>query len=435
MKPIVAIVGRPNVGKSTLFNRMVGKKIALVEKIPGLTRDRIYGDAEWDHKTFLVVDTGGFQPEPEEDIIKEVKKQAVAAIEEADVLLMLMDVESGLMPSDLELSNILRRYNKKIFYAVNKIDGPKKEKTLYEFYPLGVDLFPVSALNGYGFDDLMDSISDVMPQEKKEEGEKIEYPRIAIVGRPNVGKSTLVNSLLGKERMIVSPAPGTTRDAVDSLCRYYKKQYIIVDTAGIRKKGQMAKTFERYSFLRTLKNIESCDVALILLDAAEGVVDMDQKIASLVHDAGKGALILFNKWDLTEKNLKFQKKLQLELQHKLWFMHYAPVLTISALNRQRVTKLFPLIDEAIAEGAKKIGTHDLNNFLRESLSMQQPPLYKGREVKLYYITQVGINPPCFIIFTNKTEGIKPEYIRFLEKRLREKFVFKGVPVRFIARKR
>ncbi len=435
MKPIVAIVGRPNVGKSTLFNRMIGKRIAVVEKIPGLTRDRIYGDAEWGNKPFLVVDTGGFQPEPDEDIIKEVKKQALAAIEEADVILMLMDAENGLMPSDIELGNTLRKYNKKIFYAVNKIDSPKKEKALYEFYPLGVDLFPLSALNGYGFDDLMDSISAEMPQEKKEEEEKIEYPRLAIVGRPNVGKSTLVNSLLGKERMIVSPMPGTTRDAVDSICKYYKKQYIIIDTAGIRRKGKMAKTFERYSFLRTLKNIESCDVALILLDAVEGVVEMDQKIASLVHDAGKGALILFNKWDLIDKSSQFLKKIQLELHHKLWFMHYAPVLTISALNRQRVTKLFPLIDEIIAEGAKKISTHELNNFLRESLSIQQPPLYKGREVKLYYITQVGISPPCFIIFTNKTEGIKPEYIRFLEKQLREKFIFKGVPVRFVMRKR
>lgn len=432
MKPVIAIVGRPNVGKSTLFNRMIGKKIAVVKDTPGLTRDRIYGDAEWEGKTFLVVDTGGFQSEAEEDIVREVKKQAVAAIKESDVILMLMDAESGLMPADTELSNTLRKYNKKIFYAVNKIDGPKKEKLLYEFYPLGVDLFPVSALNGYGLDDLMDSISALMPQEKEE---KAEYPKIAVVGRPNVGKSTLVNSLLGEERMIVSPVPGTTRDAVDSICKYYTKKYIIIDTAGIRKKGKMAKTFEKYSFMRTVRNIESCDVALILFDAVEGVVEMDQKIANLVYDAGKGAIILFNKWDLTEKTAQFLKKLQSELQYKLWFMRYAPILTISALNRQRVTKLFPVVDEIISESAKKITTHELNDFLRESLSMQQPPMYKGREVKLYYITQAGVKPPCFIIFTNRKEGITPEYIRFLEKQLRERFVFKGVPVRFLIRQR
>jgi GTP-binding protein len=432
-KPIVAIVGRPNVGKSTLFNRIVGKRLAVVEDIPGLTRDRLYGEAEWKDKTFLVVDTGGFQLISGEDIVREVKKQAVAAIEEADVVVMLMDGNTGLAPSDIELSNILRKYDKKVFYVVNKIDGPKKERALYEFYSLGVDLFPVSALSGYGFDELMDSIATVISVKTGEDIE--EYPRIAIVGRPNVGKSTLVNSLLGKERMVVSPIPGTTRDAVDSICAYYRKKYIIVDTAGIRKKGKMAKSYERYSFIRTLKNIESCDVALIILDAGDGVVEMDQKIASLVHDAGKAAIILFNKWDLTVRSPQLLKKLRQELQRKLWFMHYSPVLTISALNRQRVTKIFPLVDEVIAESSKRITTHELNNFLRYSLSIQRPPLYKGKEVKLYYIAQIRIKPPCFVIFTNKSEGIKSEYIRFLEKQLRERFLFKGVPVRFYIRQK
>jgi len=438
-KPIVAIVGRPNVGKSTLFNRIIGKRLAVVEDIPGLTRDRLYGEAGWGGKTFLVVDTGGFQPASTEDIVREVKKQAVAAIEEADVVLMLMDAESGLTPSDIELSNTLRKYDKKVFYAVNKIDGPKKEKALYEFYSLGVDLFPVSALNGYGFDELMDSVSTIIPETsgglKTEIPEGVEYPKIAIVGRPNVGKSTLVNSLLGKERMVVSPLPGTTRDAVDSICTYHRKRYIIVDTAGIRRRGQMAKSFERYSFIRTLKNIESCDVALIMLDAVDGVVEMDQKITSLVYDAGKPGIILFNKWDLTEKSPQLLKKLQHELQRKLWFMHYSPVLTMSALNRQRVTKIFPLVEEIIAESSRRISTHELNNFLRDSLSIQQPPLYKGKKVRLYYIAQVGIKPPCFVVFTNKREGIKSEYIRFLEKQLRERFLFKGVPVRIYIRQK
>lgn len=432
-KPIVAIVGRPNVGKSTLFNRVIGKRIAVVEDIPGLTRDRIYGEAEWRDKNFLVVDTGGFQPIPEEDIISEVKKQAITAIEEADIVLMLMDGESGLMVSDVELSNTLRKYNKKIFYAVNKIDGPKKEKALYEFYSLGTDLFPVSALSGYGFDELMDSIAAVIPVGVEEED--IGYSKIAIVGRPNVGKSTLVNSLLGKERMIVSPVPGTTRDSVDSICTYHKKKYLIVDTAGIRKKGKMAASFEKYSFIRTLKNIENCDIALILLDAVDGVVEMDQRIAGLVYEAGKGGIVLFNKWDLVEKDAAFFKKLQCEFQQKLWFMRYAPILTISALSKQRITKIFPLIDEIIAETSKRISTHELNNFLRESLSIQQPPLYKGRQVKLSYITQVGIKPPRFVIFTNKSEGIKAEYIKFLEKQLRRSFPFKRVPVRFYVRQK
>ncbi|MCK5286802.1 MAG: ribosome biogenesis GTPase Der [Thermodesulfovibrionia bacterium] len=453
MKPIVAIVGRPNVGKSTLFNRIVGKKRAVVESFSGLTRDRLYGEAAWGDKNFLIVDTGGFQPAYDIDeahpdrfsgtsrigtpgfqkeIVQNIIKQALIAVKESDVIIMLMDAETGLMPSDVELINTLRKYSKKIFYVVNKIDGPKKEKSLYDFYPLGVTLFPVSALNGYGFDEFMDSIMKVLPESTEEPDE---YPKIAILGRPNVGKSTLVNSLLGKERMIVSPVPGTTRDAVNSMCRYQKKKYLIIDTAGIRKKGKMAKTFEKYSFIKTLRNIESCDVALILIDSVDGVVEMDQKIANLVCDAGKGVIILLNKWDLTDKSPGFFEKLQGELKHKLWFMHYAPVLTISALSRQRITKLFPLVDEIITERSKKISTHELNIFLRESLLMQPPPLYKNKKVKLYYITQVGVNPPRFVLFTSRTEGIKPEYIRFLEKQLRERFSFKGTPVRFHIRQK
>lgn len=431
-KAIVAIVGKPNVGKSTLFNRIVGKRLAVVEDIPGLTKDRIYGNAECGGKKFLVVDTGGFQHEAKTDIIKEVKRQAVTALEEADFVIMLLDADSGLLPSDIELNNTLRKHNKMTFYAVNKIDNQKKEKALCDFYSLGVDLLPLSAFNGYGFDELMEQVTKALPEGEEKD---VFYPRIAIVGRPNVGKSTLVNSLLGKERMIVSPIPGTTVDAVDSLCSYYKKHYTIIDTAGIRRRGKMAKTVERYSFIRTVQNIESCDVALILLDATEGVVELDQKIAGLVYEAGKGAIILFNKWDLTEKSPTLLKNLHIELHQKLWFMYYAPVLAISALNRQRVTKLFPLVDEIIAESYRRINTNELNNFLKKCLSVQQPPLYKGKQVKLYYITQVKVKPPCFAVFTNKSEGIKQEYLRFLEKKLRERFVFKGVPVRFYVRQK
>lgn len=438
-KPIIAIIGRPNVGKSTLFNRIIGKRIAVVEETPGITRDRIYGEATWQDENFFVVDTGGFQFETEKDIVKEVKKQAITAVEEADIILMLMDAQKGLTPLDIELSTTLRKYNKKILYAVNKIDSPKKESAILEFYSLGVDLSPVSALSGYGFDELMDSVIGTIPSVYKmhriSEKEEVEYPRIAIVGRPNVGKSTLVNSLLRKERMIVSPIPGTTRDAVDSICTYYGGKYILIDTAGIRKKGKMAKTIERFSFMRTIKNIERCDVALIVLEAAEGVVETDQKIASLVHDAGRGSIILLNKWDLVEKTPATLKALESKVRQKLWFIHYAPVITISALSRQRVTKVFPLINEIITEASKRIPPHELNAFLKESLSIQSPPLYKGSKVKLYYITQVRVKPPSFVILTNKLEGVKEPYIRFLEKQLRKRFSFRGTPVRFYVRDR
>ncbi len=432
-KPVVAIVGRPNVGKSTLFNRIVGKRHAVIEDIPGVTRDRLYEDAQWEDKSFIIIDTGGFQPEPDEDIIREVKKQAFIAVGESDIIILMMDAESGLMPSDIELINTLRKYNKKIFYTVNKIDSSKKEKSLlYDFYSLGVDIFPISALNGYGYENLMESISPLLPIGEKEVSE---YPKIAIVGRPNVGKSTLVNSLLGKERMIVSSIPGTTRDSVDSICSYYKRRYSIVDTAGIRKKSKMAKTIERYSFIRTLRNIENCDVALLVLDAVDGVVELDQKIAGLVYTAGKGAVILLNKWDIVDKTSLSLKKIEEEIYQKLWFMRYTPIITISALSRQRVTKLFPLVDEIITEGSKRVSTHKLNLFLRKALSVKEPPMVKGRRVKIYYITQVKTNPPGFVIFTNKKEGIKAPYIKFLEGRLRASFSFKGVPVRFYVKQK
>ncbi len=433
MKPIIAIVGRPNVGKSTLFNRLIGKRVAVVEDVPGLTRDRLYGEARWSDRPFIVVDTGGFQSLPEEGIIREVKKQAIAAVEEADIVLMLMDAKKGLMPSDIELGNTLRKYDKKIYYVVNKIDGANKEKTLYEFYDMGVDLFPVSALNGYGFEELMDRIAAEILEGA--ESEETGYPKMAIVGRPNVGKSTFVNAILGRDRMIVSPVPGTTRDSVDSICTYYRKKYQIVDTAGIRRKGKMAESYEKYSFIRTLQNIDSCDVALILLNAEEGVVEMDLKIAGLIYEAGKGAIIIFNKWDLIEKDSVSMKVLEKQIYQKLWFMQYAPILTVSAISKQRITKIFPIIDKISNEASRRISTRELNNFLKKCLSIRQPALYRGKRVRLSYIAQVGIKPPSFVVFTNKSEGIKKWYIRFLEKQLRESFLFKGVPVRFFIRQK
>ncbi len=432
-KPIIAIVGRANVGKSTLFNRMVRKQSAVIEDFPGITRDRIYGSATWEERQFWVVDTGGFLHEPNEEIYKEVKNQVIAAVEESDIIIMMMDGESGVLPLDIELIDSLRKYEKKIFYVVNKIDGPNKENKLFvDFYSLGVDLLPLSAKNAYGYEELMEQIVSLVSTDVEEESE---HPKIAIVGRPNVGKSTLTNALLSKDRMIVSSIAGTTRDAVDSICTYYKKEYLLIDTAGIRRKGKMAKTVERYSFLRTLRNIEDCDVALIVLDASDGVVDLDQKIAGFVHEARKGAVILLNKWDLVDKNITTLEDMERDLHNKFWFMRHVPVLSISALSKQRVTKLFSIVDKVIAESKKRISTNQLNNFLREAVAKKEPPLYRNRRVKIYYITQVKTTPPGFLIFTNIKEGIKEQYIRFLERQLREKFKFVGVPVEIYVRKR
>ena len=431
-RSVVAIVGRANVGKSTLFNRIVRKRSAVVEDVPGITRDRLYGDAVWDDKQFLVIDTGGFLYEPEEEIYQEVRNQVLIAVEEADIVLMLMDSDSGPLPLDIELITELRKHSKKVFYVVNKVDGPKKENTLYDFYSLGVDLMPVSALNAYGYEALMDNIVSLIPEGGEAEPE---YPRIAIVGKPNVGKSTLVNALLSKDRMIVSNIPGTTRDAVDSVCSYYKKKYTLVDTAGIRRKGKMAETIERYSYIRTMKNVEESDIALIVIDAADGVVELDQKIAGFVYSSKKPSIIVMNKWDLVDKTDLSMDDYEQAVYRKLWFMRYAPIITMSAMNKQRMTKVFPLVDKVIAESSKRITTHQLNLFLKEMTAMKEPSMYRGRRVKIYYITQVKTNPPGFTIFTNSKDGIKDQYLKFMENKLREKFGFIGTPIDIYIRQR
>jgi GTP-binding protein len=434
-KPLVVIVGRPNVGKSTLFNRIVGSEKAIVESLPGVTRDRNYMEAEWRQRFFTIVDTGGFYPEPAEDIFQQAREQASFAVEEADVIIHLLDGKEGLNPHDIELSRMLRASGKKVLWAVNKIDAPTREDRLYDFYRLGVDeLLPVSAATGYEFEEFMDRLISLLPEALEEEKE-IGYPKVAVVGRPNVGKSTLVNTLLGKRRMIVSPIPGTTRDSIDSLCTYYGRKYLLIDTAGIRKKGRIGYSIERYSMVRAVRSIERCDVTLIVLDASEGIVEQDMRIAGTVSRYGKGAVFLFNKWDLLDESEVAYKRYMEEFQNKCWFFNHAPVLTVSGLERKRVTKVFPLIDGVISERRKRISTAELNAVLRSALSRVPSPVYRGRAVKVFYMTQVGTEPPEFVIFVNHPEGLKDAHLRFIERSLRERFSFSGTPIRLFLKGR
>ncbi|KAB2833689.1 MAG: ribosome biogenesis GTPase Der, partial [Candidatus Dadabacteria bacterium] len=384
-KPLVAIVGRPNVGKSTLFNRIVGSQAAIVEDLPGVTRDRNYWEAEWEGKPFVAVDTGGFYPEPSGDIFAEMREQALFAVDEADVIIHLMDGKEGLNPNDVEITKILRASGKTVLPAINKIDAPVREDRLYDFYALGTDrLMPVSAQTGYGFGELMDRLADLLPAaiaEALPDG----FPKVAVVGRPNVGKSTLVNTLTGKKRMIVSPVAGTTRDAIDSACTYYGRKYLLIDTAGIRRKGRIGYSVERFAVVRAVRSIERCDVALVVFDGTAGIVEQDQRIAGIVGQYGKGAVFIVNKWDLVPDPEQAFKHFNNEIRNKLWFFNHAPVLTVSALERKRVTKVFPLIDAVVAERRKRIPTAELNAFLQETLSRVPPlPLWKGRTVKPSY---------------------------------------------------
>jgi GTP-binding protein len=433
-KPLVVIVGRPNVGKSTLFNRITESHSAIVEDMPGVTRDRNYLDAKWEDKTFTVVDTGGFYPDPPEDIFAQAKEQALFAVDEGDITIHLLDGKEGITPADMELARLLRASGKKVLWVVNKVDAPTREDRLYEFYVIGTeDLWPVSAATGYGYEEFMERLYSLLPHYGEEGGE---YPKIAVVGRPNAGKSTLVNALLGKNRMVVSPTPGTTRDSIDSICTYYGRRYLVIDTAGLRKKGKVGYSLERFSMVRTVRSIERSDIVLVILDAAEGITDQDVKIAGIVKEYGKGIVFLLNKWDLVEDPEESFKALTQELHRKMWFSQYAPVLTTSGLVRKRITKVFPIVDRIVAERRKRIPTAELNRFFQERIMTHVSlPMYKGRSVKLYYMTQVKGDPPAFVIFANYREAVKESHLRSIEKRLREYFVFEGTPIRIYVRAR
>ncbi|MCX5914153.1 MAG: ribosome biogenesis GTPase Der, partial [Deltaproteobacteria bacterium] len=436
MKPIIAIVGRPNVGKSTLFNRLVKRRKAIVEDEPGVTRDRNYAEALYEDHPFLLIDTGGFEPAAKERIPKQVQEQAEVAIQEADLVLFLMDGKEGLNPADIEVAHYLRKVTKPVFYVVNKIDGERQEENVIDFYQLGVPaLYSISAEHGRGVADLMDGVFKVLTptplQEEREEGEI----RVALVGRPNVGKSSLLNKLIGRPRAVVDSTPGTTRDAIDTPLRREGRKYIFIDTAGIRRKSKVSKRLEKYMTIRALKSLERCDVAVILLDGFEGLTDQDARIAEFAEENGRALIFIVNKWDLVEKETSTLEQYKKRIRKEIKTLDYVPILFISALTGQRVSKLFETIDAVISEHRKRIATAKLNQWLQEIFQNNPPPLAGSRTVKLYYISQVTTAPPTFVLFTNEPGGVTEPYLRYLMRQLRERYGFAGTPLRILLRRR
>ncbi|MBM2838731.1 MAG: GTP-binding protein Der [Deltaproteobacteria bacterium] len=435
MKPIVAIVGRPNVGKSTLFNRISGTRKAIVDDMPGVTRDRNYLDVTWDDHTFTMIDTGGFEPEAKEGLLAQMREQAMLAVEEADLIVFLADGKEGLMPADYEVADLLRRSTKPLVFAVNKIDSKKRMEGLYDFYALGLpEPIPLSAEHGTGTDDLMDKILSLIPK-YSEEPLSEDVTRLAVIGRPNVGKSSLVNKLLGYERLIVSDIPGTTRDTIDTLMTVDDKKYLLIDTAGIRKKGRVSQKLEKYTVVQALRSMDRCDVVLLMIDAVEGVTEQDTKVAGYAHDRGKGCVIVVNKWDLIEKETKTYEKYVDDVRFKLKYLAYAPVISISALTGQRAVKVLEVVDNVSAECSRRVGTGVLNRAFQEMTKGHMAGMYMNRAVKFYYITQTSAKPPTFTLFVNFPEGVHFSYERYLENKLREAFGFEGTPIRLQFRKR
>lgn len=434
-KPIVAIVGRPNVGKSTLFNKIAGKRISIVEDHPGVTRDRIYTAVEWLDKTFTLIDTGGIEPYSEDIILKQMKRQAEVAIETAEVIVFLVDGQEGITSSDQEVSNMLRRTKKKIILAVNKIDAPKYKDNIYEFYNLGLgEPIGISAGQALGLGDLLDEIVKNFPNEGEEEYDENTI-KVAVVGKPNVGKSSLINKILGEERVIVSDIPGTTRDAIDTPFSVGDSKYVFIDTAGMRKRGKVSESIERYSVVRSLTAIERADVCLMLIDAKEGVSEQDSKIAGYIHEQGKAVVVVVNKWDIVEKDDKTIEKYKADIKNELSFMDYAPMLFISALTGQRVHKVLELIKHVSGQHEMRISTGILNDIVNEAVLMNQPAISGGRRLKIYYTTQVSIKPPTFALFVNEPTLMHFSYQRYLENQVRKAFSFEGTPIRFLLRKR
>ena len=435
-KPVVAIVGRPNVGKSTLFNALAGEKISIVKDTPGVTRDRIYADVTWLDKTFTMIDTGGIEPDSSDIILSQMREQAQIAIDTADVIIFITDVHQGLVDSDAKVADMLRRSGKPVVLVVNKVDSIQKfMMDVYEFYNLGIgEPIPISAANRMGLGDMLDEVAKHFPEDADTE-EDDEIPRIAIVGKPNVGKSSLVNKLLGEDRVIVSDIAGTTRDAVDTRVKWQGKDYIFIDTAGLRRKSKIKEELERYSIIRAVTAVERADVVVIVIDATEGVTEQDAKIAGIAHDRGKGIIIAVNKWDAIEKNDKSVKEHSDRIRQVLSFMPYAEILFISAQTGQRLNKLYEMIDVVMANNSMRLATGVLNEIVAEAVAMQQPPSDKGKRLKIFYITQVSVKPPTFVVFVNDKKLMHFSYTRYIENRIRDAFGFRGTALRFIIRER
>ena len=435
-KPVVAIVGRPNVGKSTLFNALAGEKIAIVKDTPGVTRDRIYADVTWLDKEFTLIDTGGIEPDSKDIILSQMREQAQIAIDTADVIIFITDVKQGLVDADSKVADMLRRSGKPVVLVVNKVDNfDKYMPDVYEFYNLGIgDPVPVSAASRLGLGDMLDIVSGHFPEGSAQE-EEDDRPRIAIVGKPNVGKSSIVNRLLGENRVIVSDVAGTTRDAVDTEIVHNGKEYIFIDTAGLRRKNKIKEELERYSIIRTVTAVERADVVLMVIDATEGVTEQDAKIAGIAHERGKGIIIVVNKWDAIEKNDWTMREYENDIRQVLSFMPYAEIMYVSAVTGQRLIKLYDMIDMVIENQTLRIATGVLNEIMTEAVAMQQPPSDKGKRLKLYYITQVSVKPPTFVIFVNDKELMHFSYTRYLENKIREAFGFRGTSLKFFIRER
>ncbi|MBM7588692.1 ribosome biogenesis GTPase Der [Brevibacillus fulvus] len=433
--PVVAIVGRPNVGKSTIFNRLVGERIAIVEDKPGVTRDRLYAKGEWLDHNFHVIDTGGIEFGENDQILTQMRYQAELAIDEADVIIMITDGRIGVTDADLELARMLNRTGKPVVLAVNKLDNPDMRNEIYDFYQLGLgEPFPISGSHGLGLGDMLDEVVKHFPT-KEEEDRPDDVIRVSIIGRPNVGKSSLTNAILGEERVIVSEIAGTTRDAIDTPFERDGQQYVLVDTAGMRKRGKVYESTEKYSVMRAMKAIEDSDVVLMVLNGEEGIIEQDKKIAGYAHEAGRGVIIVVNKWDAVEKDDKTMQHFTQLIREEFKYLDYAPILYVSAKTKQRIHTILPKVNEVAEAHAMRVPTSVLNDLVTDATIMTPPPTDKGKRLKINYVTQAAVKPPTFILFVNDPELMHFSYERYIENKIREAFVFEGTPVRILTRKK
>lgn len=434
-RPVVAIVGRPNVGKSTIFNRLIGDRLAIVEDKPGITRDRIYGVSDWNGKSFSIIDTGGIEVDGEDAILKSIRVQAELAIEEADVIVFMCEAKSGLTNADEEVAQILFRSGKPVVLAINKVDNMKRTEDIYEFYGLGIgDPIGISGSHGTGIGDLLDAVVERLPEKTEEEYDD-DVIRVALIGRPNVGKSSLVNAILGEERVIVSDVAGTTRDAIDTPFERDGQRYVLIDTAGMRKRGKVYETTEKYSVMRAMRAIERADVVLVVINGEEGIIDQDKHIAGYAHDAGKASIFVVNKWDAIEKDDKTMQNFENTIRDHFLFMAYAPVVFLSALTKQRLQKLLPVVQHVAQQHALRITTHLVNDVVSDAVAINPPPTDKGRRLRINYVTQVAVKPPTIVVFVNDPSLMHFSYERYLENKLRAAFNFEGTPIRLFTRRK